>query len=558
MAMVIGGCLLAHAAAGQEILVKGRIEGTILNQTTGQVLSKATVTLKPVSTASPEPGPAAKPRVAISDTEGKFGIEEIVPGRYTLATEHPGYARLAFRHRGSRSMLVEAGGTVKGLRLEMMPFALIAGRVLDEEGAPRTEVQVQAFRYTGFAGKRRLAAIGTRSNVDDQGSFRIANLEPGDYTLSAKVNAANASGTDEELSYVTTYHPSAVRISESAPISLGAGAEAHTVIRLRKSKAYSVQGKVVDGSSGEPIRNLLLTMRPERDSEMSPDAPMSIVRNGTFEFAKVLPGPYWIEPSNMVVMIYGREPLVAKRFGRQRVTIADRNIAGLVVRLEPGATVSGSVKAGDAAQTPASSAESSTAGTVMTLRLTPENQALRSFSAKCESNGAFEAHDVAPERYYVSVAGLPEGSYARSIRLSGRDFAGQVLDLTSGGHAVLEVDISSKAGSVTGVVRDEIGEPSAATVTLAPMSRESIGDPSRFRLIQSEENGSFTIDNLPPGEYRILAWEAIEPGLAADPDFHTRFESASATLKLDESSRKNVDLRPVPSKAIQAETGKVR
>ena len=65
------------------------------------------------------------------------------------------------------------------------------------------------------------------------------------------------------------------------------------------------------------------------------------------------------------------------------------------------------------------------------------------------------------------------------------------------------------------------------------------------------------LPNLAPGEYRVAAWEDIEPGLVQNPDFRERFESTAIKATLTESSNTTVEMKVIPRDTILAEIGKL-
>ena len=57
----------------------------------------------------------------------------------------------------------------------------------------------------------------------------------------------------------------------------------------------------------------------------------------------------------------------------------------------------------------------------------------------------------------------------------------------------------------------------------------------------------FTIHGVRPGEYKIYAWEIVEPGAYQDPDFIKPYESAGEAVSIKESARETVQLKLIPT-----------
>src|ERR1700687_3866763 len=136
---------------------QGRIEGILVNQVNGQPLRKGTVALR-VMVTGPQPAGASAPNSysVTSDAEGKFVFEQVDPGRYSLMADRPGYIRATYRSSGGPSINVGPGQVVKNIRFAITPQGVIAGRVVDEDGDPITEVRVSAMRWMISNGVRRL------------------------------------------------------------------------------------------------------------------------------------------------------------------------------------------------------------------------------------------------------------------------------------------------------------------------------------------------------------------------------------------------------------------
>jgi len=116
-----------------------------------------------------------------------------------------------------------------------------------------------------------------------------------------------------------------------------------------------------------------------------------------------------------------------------------------------------------------------------------------------------------------------------------------VLDLSSGGGP-LEVVMAADAGNITGLVQRSNGDvvPNVR-VTAVPVSGTSRQD--FYKAANSSTDGTFTLQGLPPGTYRVFAWEEIDGNAWMDPDFRKPFETLSATATIANSLSPSVNLR---------------
>jgi uncharacterized protein (DUF2141 family) len=63
------------------------------------------------------------------------------------------------------------------------------------------------------------------------------------------------------------------------------------------------------------------------------------------------------------------------------------------------------------------------------------------------------------------------------------------------------------------------------------------------KLVTTDASGNFTLKGLPPGDYKIFAWEDVETNAWMDRDYRQPFESQSASAKVQESTTPTVTLR---------------
>jgi len=72
---------------------------------------------------------------------------------------------------------------------------------------------------------------------------------------------------------------------------------------------------------------------------------------------------------------------------------------------------------------------------------------------------------------------------------------------------------------------------------------------TRFDLYSTSRSdlaGRFTMKGIPPGDYKLFAWEAIEPFVYYDSEFMRVSEGRGKLVHVSESSTQNVELRSIP------------
>jgi hypothetical protein len=114
----------------------------------------------------------------------------------------------------------------------------------------------------------------------------------------------------------------------------------------------------------------------------------------------------------------------------------------------------------------------------------------------------------------------------------------------------VQISLGLGTGSISGTVQDAKQQPvSGSLVTLLPDPMKE----ERFDLYQvttADQNGQFTLQGIPPGEYKLFAWEAIDPGSYMDPEFLKAHESKAHKITVKANSRQQVSLTQIPAEAV--------
>jgi hypothetical protein len=179
-------------------------------------------------------------------------------------------------------------------------------------------------------------------------------------------------------------------------------------------------------------------------------------------------------------------------------------------------------------------------------------------NAQLKEDGTFRFSGVGLSKYALNFASLPQGTYLKSARFGGQDVTKALIDTTSGTGGTLDLVLSSKSAEVTGSVQNEKGEAAAGVmVTLWPKNPDpsSIGG---VRPTLTDQTGGFQFKDLAPGDYYVAAWEDLDRGLMAGPEFLNHFTSEASAVTLSESSHESRDLKVMPADQVAAEIAKLQ
>jgi hypothetical protein len=129
------------------------------------------------------------------------------------------------------------------------------------------------------------------------------------------------------------------------------------------------------------------------------------------------------------------------------------------------------------------------------------------------------------------------------VKLSGREVPDNVLDLTFSG-AQLELVLANDSGTITGTVTRSNGDPvQSARVTVVPVNGSVRRD--LYKSANSGTDGTFTIATLPPGSYKIYAWEEVETNAWMDADFRRPFDTSASNATIKDGAGPNVTLKVI-------------
>src|SRR5687768_11509480 len=130
--------------------------------------------------------------VTSTDNEGRYEIKDLPAGRYNITASKGGFSPGSFGQRrpGEPGTPIDLsdGQTAEKVNFVLARGGVIAGRIVDDGGEPVSGTMVAAMRYQFVQGTRRLVPAngeGSTDRTDDQGSFRLFGLPPGDYYVSA-------------------------------------------------------------------------------------------------------------------------------------------------------------------------------------------------------------------------------------------------------------------------------------------------------------------------------------------------------------------------------------
>ncbi|MGC2695103.1 MAG: carboxypeptidase-like regulatory domain-containing protein [Candidatus Angelobacter sp.] len=490
------------------------IDGSVLNKLSGGPVRGAYVLYIKIS---PGNSGLATPLSVETNSAGNFNLR-LEPGSYRLWVERKGFARQAYdalSPAGEGSAITLAPGQqIHQVIFRLVPLGAITGRVLDEDDGPIQGAGIQVLRPSYANGRRQLISVsGTSSN--DRGEYRVFGLPAGIYLMRASMPGAPMSqpfksgslSPETQDSYAATYYPGVLDVAAASSISLGEGSEVPELdFHVHKTLSITVRGHVISPAVSLPASQLQVILAHNEDNAASYiDRAAAVVdpTTGKFEIRGVSPGSYFLVASQLAAgrPFGGRTPLEVT------ATAPPEDVA---VTLTPGFDIVGNIEVDDVPR-----------GNVptLTVRLVPsEGLTLGSPpSSRVGSDGNIRLGGVTPGLWTIVVDSLPPDMWVKMESLAGNETLSGELPISESMRGQLRIVLAKGGSQISGTVLSN-GQPSRATVVLAPAAAELWSSHQLFKVTNTSERGTFTLKGVPPGSYKLFGFQEIEPFAWFDPN----------------------------------------
>lgn len=512
---------------------KCAVTGHVTNSLTGEPIKKAAVHLRPTNV---KPGAGTvQGYVSTSEADGRFEFEAIPAGDYLLMGDRSGY-----QFRSGTKVTLRPGQQVTDLTVKLTPQAVISGKVVDEDGDPVGNGNVQVLRQTWQHGRLTYTMAGG-GGVNDLGEFRVSRLAAGKYYVFAQI-FANRGGPNEQpgipgkpdIRPVRTFYPDAISIDAAALVQVAPGQDATGIdIRLRSMQTYHVRGHVAGVVSKGQAQRIMLNLLPRGMGTMMPGAFTNVGTDLSFDLGGVAPGSYWLNAISP-----GRGSF--RGSARQAIDVGAADLSDVVVNIVPPGSVHGTVRVEG---TPLAGGTAPSLSGIRVWMMTDEQGPMGSGQAMTGEDGTFDIENLAPGRYYPQIAGHIQGAYLKAVRLGQQDVLGQELDFSQGVSGELEIVFRYGAAEVDGTVQlpqNQNADMELARIVLIPDTLNADG--SGMESSSLDQNGQFSVKQLRPGHYRAYAFEKIDGNALENPDVIKLLSSSGTDVDLNENDRKQIQL----------------
>jgi hypothetical protein len=518
------------------------VRGTIVNSVTGEAIPGALVQLYSESQRS-----------LLTNSDGKFLFERVPAGQVNVTAQKPGYfaPNLLPASVPRPPPTVTVGPDAPSAVLKLIPEGLIYGRISDDNGEPLEDFPVRLLSERVVNGKKTQREWREATTSED-GEFRFADLTPDVYFL-----FAGPSPQPEPIAaklslqgYPAVFYPGVPDLSSANPIEIIPGKRVEVHLALAPQPFYRVSGTV----SGYPPGGVL-------NLQVFNAAGQPIGMNSAFEPDKGTFHTQFIPAGPCTITARAQDSKSQQTFSASRSLNVNSDLSGVHLTLLPGITIPINVRveATHADESNESNARvvgfsrraiaiAGAAADEQQQEVVPAQVTLSSTNGGVPQMQYGSSVAGSPARRFLALQSVEAGTYTVQISLSGTYY---VQSANSGSVDLLRNDLTITPGApvqpIDIVLRDDFallsgavradGRNAPSLILLIP---ETSGTEPRFQ--PTNPDGSFNIEYLAPGNYKILAIDSADNFEYTKPDALQKYLVYARDVTLGPHQSAKIDL----------------
>jgi hypothetical protein len=356
--------------------------------------------------------------------------------------------------------------------------------------------------------------------------------------------------------YRLVYHGGVLDFEHARPVELRSGGHVSGVdinVGAGRKTPRHIRGVLINSATGQPaggvpVRALLLEPTISNMTPIATTAP-----NGAFDIVGVFPGSYAVfTPYINNAATAPVAGTVNSTIAYVRLEIGDTDVDDLrLVAVRPTKSTGRVIIEGRQPQETVSDLSkirvSLVQGRLGMPGVVPPGGGPG--NGIVNGNGAFTLW-TSPVEFGLGVGGVPANTYIKSIRFGERDVLKVgAFRATDNASDSIEIVIGTDAGEISGTVVSGAGPMGNAIVVLVPelpQSRTEFRPDASTTTATTDSAGRFRLQTVPPGAYKIFAWEYIEQFLWFDPEVLQTYEASGKLVYVTEGTKQEVQVTVLP------------
>ena len=463
-----------------------------------------------------------EPLITYSSDKGDCLFEGVPAGRYNLGVEKAGYFPLT----GGKSVEIEAaaGSTVNVGEIVLVAMRSIAGSVRWATGDPADRVIVHALLAKRAAASFR-PGDARMVMTNSRGEYRLEGLLPGRYVVYSYTLGLADAGTRPRLA-LPVYYPDMSEPSSGSAIDLRESAEATGIdMALTEASGVKITGTVTASASLPEGFPIAVGMQING----SPAQPVIGTRTkigARFQILGVPPGSY-----TMIIVPDSRPNL--RSF--YPLAVGSHPIVDLVIPFAESKSIHGAAEFQPRPRAQGSNRDGTDGGATgescPKFRLLAQSDKLGLFGVMVSETGEncqFRLDGAASgEAYNLTVLQGPKDAYMARVRQGQQELAGAPFSIAEGAGQV-EILWKRDAATINGRLATN-RNPIRGFIVLAPNDRAR---GHLYRTATVKRDGTFQLEVVAPGEYRMYPLEQNEEDAYLDGEYLRKFDKRSIPVSV--------------------------
>ena len=533
------------------------IRGRIADDLTHEAVSTVRITLTGTGVKDPV--------VLTSGADGNFQFPGLAEGRYSLALDKAGYLP-----QNQPDVIVPAAVTSNSAvllgEISMTAHRTMSGTVKWDDGEPVTDaiVHVMSFR----AGDLSRVNATQQVNTNARGEFKIEGARARRYVIFAYQRPQVTRPGGVVRVALPVFHPGTNRPQDAQALDMMVTKEVSGIsLVMKEERGVAIEGTVtadkipaganvqigiaIPGLSapflismqakvGEPFRlypvppgsYLLLAL----GSEPAPQPQGGVAQPQVTATPNTAPNP---QAAQQLIRVNNSTPSTPTVAAVPVTVKREEGIRGLSVHFPAATPFEGKFERDDATQGQPSRIVPATNVGVMFEWFPKMELQYGLVSSSVNDKGEFRVSGVANNQAYIAGPGSSwGGAYVASFKQGQKDLMNGGLPAVTG-EGPIHVLVKRDGGRLEGKVTDGGKAPWRAFVAVAPRDRRI---EFWFRTAFTMSDGSFSIANIPPGEFDVFAFERNEDDVYYNAEFLRRYAAGSKPIQVLPYSSQSINL----------------
>src|SRR6266705_1098101 len=447
--------------------------------------------------------------------------------------------------------------TQQELTIPLVPEALIIGHILRPESDGSNRIQVELFRRQVREGREHWDSVGTVMSRSD-GEFRFAELPAGSYKLVTHElldrDPLTFNPRGQLFGYSPAYYPAATDFTTASVMRLSPGSTIEANVSPARREYYAVKMPVGGAPLGLGIGigiQVWLQGHEGPGYSLGYNAAEQLIRgllpDGTYVVRATAYGPHAMTGmSTLTVKGAAVEGPALMMMPNSSILVSVREEFQHRETATPGPMVVDGIR---------NAARNGRRPSYLQVSLLPIEEFGFAPGASLrqpkdpDDDSPLVIENVQPGRYRVLVNTAI--GFASAITSNGTDLEHQPLVVALGGATPpIEITVRDDGAEVEGAIvgastRDAAGAgfrsqgQSPGNVYFCPTT----GSSGQFRMAWVSPDGKFQLQQLPPGVYRVLAFDRQQPDLEyASEEALSKYEAKAQVIRVVAGQKEHLQL----------------